>query len=114
MLGPISQVDSYEFHCTRLLSRPKDGYKRRIILNLSHPYDASVKNQVNKEAFDGNKFTLKLPTLDDIINSIQAFKHLDRVLYKIEVARAFRNLTVDPVDVVKLGISWKGYFLPEP
>ena len=64
---------------------------------------------MSKEAFDGNRFTIKLTTIDDIVNFIQAFKHLDPVLYKIDIARAFHNLRVDPVDV-KLGISWKGYF----
>ena len=110
MLGPISQVNSSAFHCSPLLSHPKDGSKRRIILNLSHPHGASVNDNVSKEAFNNNKFTLKFPTIDSIINSVKTFSDLDRVLYKIDVARAFHNLRVDLVDAVKLGISWKGQF----
>ena len=91
MLGPINQVNLRAFHCSPLLSRPKDGNKYRIILNLSHPYGASVKDHVIREAFDKNKFTLKFPTIDSIVNSIKALKHSDPVLYKIDVARPFHN-----------------------
>ena len=93
-----------------LFCRPKDGSKRRIILNLSHPHGASVNDHVSKDAFDNNKFTLKFPTIDSIVNSVKTFTDLDPVLYKIDVARAFHNLQVDPVDAVKLGMSWKGQF----
>ena len=31
-------------------------------------------------------------------------------MFKIDVSRAFRNLRVDPVDVLKLGIPWDGSF----
>ena len=38
----------------------------------------------------------------------------DPVIYKIYVARAFRNLRVDPVDATKFGIHWNGlYFLDQ-
>ena len=65
---------------------------------------------MSKDTFEGNKFTLKFPTIDNIVNSIQDFKHLDQSLYKIDVARTFRNLRVEPVDAVPLGISWKGQY----
>ena len=101
MLGPINQVDSNAFHCSPLLSRPKDGNKRRIILNLSYPHGASVNDHVQKKAFDKNNFTLR---------KLKELKHVDPLLYKIDVARAFRNLRVNPADAVKLGIAWKGQF----
>ena len=34
------------------------------------------------------------------------------MLAKIDIARAFRNLRVNPVDAFKFGISWQGsYYL---
>ena len=30
----------------------------------------------------------------------------DPLIFKIDVARAFRNLRVDPVDALKFGLSW--------
>ena len=38
ILGPEYSVDSEHFHCSPLLTRPKDKDKRQVILNLSHPY----------------------------------------------------------------------------
>ena len=113
MLGPLDQVDSEHFHCSPILTRPKDKNKRRVILNLSHPYGKSVNDHVAKNHFDGHEFTLRFPTIDDIVQTILSVEN-DPVLYKIDVARAFRNLKVDPVDALKLGIQWDGmYFLDQ-
>ena len=50
--------------------------------------------------------------MDTIVDKITALNDYDPLLYKIDVARAFRNIKIDPVDAVKLGIYWKGqYFL---
>ena len=42
MLGPVAEVKSDMFHCSPLLTRPKDVVKRRVIVNFSHPYGGSV------------------------------------------------------------------------
>ena len=56
-------------------------------------------------AFDNSKFLLKFPSIDDIVQEIG--HHGDDVtIAKIDVARAFRNLRVDPADAVKLGMKW--------
>ena len=93
MLDPINQVKSSTFHCSPLLSRPKDGNECRIILNLSYPYGASVNDHMSKEAVDKNKITLKFPTIDGIVNSIKFLKHSEPALYKTDVARPFHNLS---------------------
>ena len=86
--------------------------KRRIILNLSHPYGNSVNDRVPRDKFDGKDFTLRFPSVDTIVEKIPALNDCDSLLYKIDVARAFRNIKIDLVDAVKLGIYWKGqYFL---
>ena len=108
ILGRTPFVDSKHFHCSPLLTRPKDTHKRRVILNLSHPYGASVNNQVSKSHFDNRKFTLRFPGIDHIVQII--LETDDPLMYKIDVARAFRNLRVDPVDVVKFGIHWDNHF----
>ena len=93
-----------------LLTRPKDEDKRRIFLNLSHPQGESLNDNVVKTNFDNIPFSLKLVTVDDIVQEILALH--SPLIFKIDVSRAFRNLRVDPVDVLKLGISWHGsYYL---
>ena len=110
LLGPVNCIQSPHFHCSPLLTRPKDEDKRRIILNLSHPQGASLNDNVDKTNFDNRPFSLKLVTIDDIVQEVLALNR--PLIFKIDVSRAFRNLRVDPVDVLKLGISWDGsYYL---
>ena len=111
ILGPFSKVVSKKFHCSPLLTRPKDNGRRRVILDLSFPKGASVNDAVVRESFDGTTFRLKFPTVDDILDKVRAIG--GRVmLSKIDVARAFRNLRVDPVDAFRFGIQWRDqYFL---
>ena len=104
MLGPGDKVNSPHYHCSRILTRPKDDNKRRVIVNLSYPSSQSLNDQVTREMFDNRPFTLKFPKIEDIVDQILITK--DPMLFKIDVARAFRNLRADPVDAVKLGICW--------
>ena len=109
ILGPITDIDNDSkysvIHCSPLLTRPKDLDIRRVILDLSHPQGLSLNDQVDKLAFDTSKFLLQFPSIDDIVQEI--CNHGDNVtIAKIGVARAFRNLHVDPADAVKLGIKW--------
>jgi hypothetical protein len=53
------------------------------------------------------EFTLKLPTVDSICTIINAFE-VPIMLFKIDLARAFRQIPIDPLDVAYLGISWGG------
>ena len=55
ILGPFSEVPSDNFHCSPMLTRPKDVDKRRVILNLSYPKGKSLNDHVDKHNFDGKK-----------------------------------------------------------
>ena len=109
ILGPVDSIVHEQFHCSPLLTKPKDMNKRRVILNLSHPYGNSVNSHVDADNFDGSPFILKFPTVDDIAQDIVECTE-DTFLFKVDVARAFRNLRVDPVDSLKFGISWRGAY----
>ena len=56
ILGPVNAINTKHYHCSPLLTQPKDSDKRRVILNLSYPYRASLNDTVNKNRFDGTKF----------------------------------------------------------
>ena len=109
ILGPFDTIDYDGFHCSPLLTGPKDGNNRRVILNLSFPAGASLNDAVTRDIFDGRPFALRFPSVDDILESIRAVQGT-AMLAKIDVARAFRNLRVDPVDTFKFGIKWGNKF----
>ena len=101
IVGPILKVQDYAIHCSPLLTRPKDVDRHRVILDLSYPKGSSLNDQVDKNSFDASAFILKLPSIDDIVKEIRKYGD-DATLSKIDVARAFCNLRVDPADAIKL------------
>ena len=84
----------FPIHYSPLLSRPKEGGTRRIIVNMSFPYGASVNDNINNNEYDGVDFVQELGN--------------EVLLSKIDVSRVFRNLRVDPFEYDALGLSWDG------
>ena len=82
--------------------------KRLVILNLSHPHGASLNDNVDKEYLDGSPFSLRFPSIDNIVQHISG-SDTEILLSKIDVSRAFRNLRVDPADAIKF-IKWKDHY----
>ena len=105
IVGPCKHVP-FPVHYSPILSRPKVGDSRRVIVNLSSPYGSSVNDCIANDVYDGIPYTLKYPSVDDIVNGIQDLEG-DVLLSKIDVSRAFRNLRVDPGDFDLLGLKWR-------
>ena len=78
IVGPVCDIKYPDIHGLPLLTRPKDTDKRRVILNLSCPHGCSLNHNIDKLQFDGKKFVLKFPCIDDVVNEI--CKHLTEVL----------------------------------
>ena len=62
-----------------------------------------------RKRFDNYHFDLKFPSIDHIVEAVLRVDS-DPLLFKIDVARAFRNLRIDPRDAVKLGIKWNNAY----
>ena len=43
---------------------------------------------------------------DNIVKKFQCIHDCDAMLFKIDIPRAFWNIRIDPVDALKLSISW--------
>ena len=95
------------------MSRPKEGNKRRIILDLSYPKGNCLNDHVNRKQFYNSDFCLRFPTVDNIVNSIRNTGNFS-LLFKVDVARACRNLRVDPADGLKFGIKWQDSYYLDP
>jgi hypothetical protein len=101
MLGPFSQIPDLSTHISPLMTRPKGEAHRRVIVNLSYrcKFGKSVKSVTSPHNYLNTAYSLKLPTVDcicDIINQTQ----LPVKFFKIYLARAFRQLSVDPCDII--------------
>jgi hypothetical protein len=64
IFGPFLKPPLLGFHCSPLMTAPKEGGKRRIIVDLSFPspQNHAVNLSVSKYSYAGTPFILKLPT----------------------------------------------------
>ena len=106
IVGPCNHIP-FPVHYSPLLSRPKPDDTRRVIVNMSYPYGASLNDRISNTHYDGVDFTLKYPSVEDIVNTVQDLGN-DVLLSKIDISRAFRNLRVNPLEYDVLGLQWKG------
>ena len=104
----VGPYDNFPFpvHYSPMLSRPKPDDTRRVIVNLSYPYGASLNDCICDTTYDNVHFKLRYPAVQDIVNEIEAL-HSDVLLSKIDISRAFRNLRIDPKDFDLLGLKWR-------
>jgi hypothetical protein len=54
-------------------------------------------------------FSLKLPTVDIICQVLNALGQIIKN-FKVDLARAFQQLHVDPFDIKYLGLYWRGAY----
>jgi hypothetical protein len=111
ILGPYESLPYDNVHVSPLMTRPKNENNRRVIVDLSYPYEygRSVNSVICPDIYLGTAYGLKLPTVDticDIINNTPG----EVKLFKIDLARAFRPLSIDPADIVNLGLEVEGQF----
>ena len=105
VLSPVYDIKYPGMHFSPLLTGHKDTDKRIVILNLSYPHGCSLNDNADKPQFDGKKFVLKFPCIDDIVTEICKYD-IEVWLSKIDISKAVQNLRVDPADKIKFGIKW--------
>ena len=92
------------------MSRPKpDSGSRHIIIDLSWPQQASVNYFTKRNVYLNTVYQLKYPTVDTITEHLCKLGK-QALLYKIDLARAFRQLPVDPYDYNLLTLKWKNSY----
>ena len=91
-----------------LMVRPKKEIgKFRVILAFSFPIGEPVNALVPRFTYDGVPYKLRLPSALNLAELI-AKRCQYCYLYKLDLARAYRQLPSDPLDWPLLGIQWEG------
>jgi hypothetical protein len=82
-------------------------FKRHIIVDLSFPslQQHSINLSVSKNTYVRTDFLLKLPTVDTICQTLNLVGKNIKI-FNVDLARAFRQLYVDPFDTKYLGLCW--------
>ena len=79
-------------------------------MDLSFPKGQAVNSNVSSNTYLGTEFVLTLPTIDNVITNILEVGK-GALFYKVDIARAFRQLKIDPADYRFLGLYHESYYL---
>lgn len=111
ILGPFPDPPFHPWtRCSPVMTRPKkDTLDRRVIVDLTYPQGYGVNAGINVEDYFGKNITYSLPTLGDLVSRLQVCGK-GALVWKADLARAYRQLRVDPVDTPLLGIKVDGCY----
>jgi hypothetical protein len=101
--GPFRSLPPH-FHVSRFGVIPKGVDKFRLILDLSHPPEASVNEGISK-----SDSSVTFQSVADVIDMVLRGGRGTR-MFKFDVARAYRNVPVHEGDRRLLGMRWEGLF----
>lgn len=92
------------------MTRPKkDDQERRVIIDMSFPAGEAVNDGIDICDYFGKNITYTLPTIRDLITKLEVCGK-GALIWKADLARAYRQLRVDPLDAPLLGIKVDGQF----
>lgn len=83
----------------------KDTSERRVILDLSFPRNCSINDFIYKNEYLGQKTEIFFPKVDDFIELIKK-KGRGCLLFKKDLRRAYRQLSIDPHDYNLVSFVW--------
>ena len=108
ILGPFKTCPfSSGIKISPLNSVPKkDSNERRVILDLSYPKGNSVNDFISKEFYLEEKIDLMYPKVDDLVQLIKA-KGKGCLLFKVDLRKAFRQLSLCPSSYRFAAYMWK-------
>lgn len=107
LVGPFTSSPFTPWtRCSPIMTRPKkDSSDRRVIIDLSFPHGEAVNDGINSEDFFGSDISYSLPVIGDLVALIQHHGK-GTYLWKADLARAYRQFRIDPLDTPLLGISF--------
>ena len=99
ILGPlISNPFDHKIVISPLNSvEKKDSVDRRVILDLSWPWEKGVNSFIPKDEYLGQNIVLKFPTVDALVEIVVS-KGSGCLMFKKDLKRAYRQIPVDPKD----------------
>jgi hypothetical protein len=110
VMGPFQSPPFDNFVSNPMLTAPKkDTDKLRVVHDLSSPLGASVNCHTPKSTYLGEPIKVTLPAMSDISKLIVRHGRGCH-MYVIDLARAYRNLKVDPADIHMLGMEANGNY----
>ena len=111
-LGPFTENPlTSNLVLSPLQTAPKDTDSRRLIIDLSYPKQSSVNAGIPRDTYLGRPHGLSYPSVDNLVDII-IDKGPGCLLFKVDLANAYKQIFIDPKDYNLLGFRWRdGIFL---
>ena len=108
LLGPFRANPICPMHISPLMTRPKkDSATRRVVVDLSWPRGLSINDGIPVNDYLGKTVNLTLPTVDYMAERVRVLGP-DCYMYKLDLARGYRQLRLDPLDWPLMSIMHGG------
>ena len=105
LAGPFDGPPVAHCHTSPLMTKPKkDSTHRRVIVDLSWPEGAAVNDGIPTDYYLDGPASITLPTVEFMESRLLQFGR-GAFLYKMDLARGYRQLRVDPNDWPLLGFT---------
>lgn len=107
MVGPFEDPPFLPWtRISPMMTRPKkESELRRIIVDLSYPEGESVNAGIDISNVLGRDTSYSLPNIMDLVTRLQA-QGRGSVIWKADLARAYRQLRIDPIDMPLFGVKF--------
>ena len=103
IMGPSESVSIESRHFSPFMTREKNNSDKRVIMDLSWPRDASVR----QNSYLATHFVLTFSTVDNIMDGLNRLG-TGTHLYKVDVSHALRHMKLDSFDYDLFGLKWYG------
>lgn len=113
IIGPFSSPPFVPWTRTSpLMTRPKkQSSDRRVIVDLSFPAGEDVNSGIDITSILGKNTKYSLPSIADLISILQQLGP-KAYIWKADLARAYRQLRLDPLDIPLMGFIFnESYYL---
>lgn len=113
ILGPFDDPPFVPWmRSSPVMTRPKkESTERRVIVDLTFPLGEGVNAGIDIKDYFGKDVTYTLPSIGDLVTKLQLLGR-GAYIWKADLARAYRQLRVDPLDTPLLGMRVEGkYYL---
>lgn len=111
LLGPFSHPPFEPWtRLSPLMTRPKkNSLERRVIVDLSFPSGLDVNSGIDITNVLGQNLTYTLPSISDLVTKLQ-IEGPGAFIWQADLARAYRQFRIDPLDAPLMGIQFQGSF----
>ena len=107
LLGPFNESPIPSLCFSPLMSVPKEGVNRRVIVDFSFPPGKAINDGISKSVYLNFEIEFSLPSVQSMVGRVNELG-AGCLLYKRDLKGAFRQFSTDPGDYQFAGLSWNG------